>query len=87
MKESHYKSYDDLPLFLNAKTVAKVLGVSWQTDNANSINVSTVAVTPLVLAPIRSVPIRRGTDREAASPTGEFACSVTAITALPALVS
>ena len=23
-----YKSYDDLPLFLNAKTVAKVLGVS-----------------------------------------------------------
>ena len=28
MKESHYKSYDDLPLFLNAKTVAKVLGVS-----------------------------------------------------------
>ena len=28
MKESVYKSYDDLPLFLNAKTVAKVLGVS-----------------------------------------------------------
>ena len=28
MKESHYKSYDDLPLFLNAKTVAKVLSVS-----------------------------------------------------------
>ena len=28
MKESHYKSYDDLPLFLNAKTVAKVLRVS-----------------------------------------------------------
>ena len=27
MKESHYKSYDDLPLFLNAKTVAKVLRV------------------------------------------------------------
>ena len=28
MKESQYKSYDDLPLFLNAETVAKVLGVS-----------------------------------------------------------
>ena len=28
MKISIYKSYDDLPLFLNADTVAKVLGVS-----------------------------------------------------------
>ena len=28
MKESTYKTYDDLPLFLNAKLVAKVLGVS-----------------------------------------------------------
>lgn len=28
MKESCYKSYDELPLFLNAATVAKVLGVS-----------------------------------------------------------
>ena len=28
MKESHYKSYDDLPLFLNAEMVAAVLGVS-----------------------------------------------------------
>ena len=28
MKESKYKSYDELPLFLNAETVAKVLGVS-----------------------------------------------------------
>lgn len=28
MKESMYKSYDELPLFLNAETVAKVLGVS-----------------------------------------------------------
>lgn len=27
MKESEYKSYDDLPLFLNADTVGKVLGV------------------------------------------------------------
>ena len=28
MKESCCKSYEDLPLFLNAATVAKVLGVS-----------------------------------------------------------
>ena len=28
MKESAYKSYDELPLFLNAEMVAKVLGVS-----------------------------------------------------------
>ncbi|WP_040654959.1 AlpA family transcriptional regulator [Oscillibacter sp. 1-3] len=28
MKESSYKNYDELPLFLNAATVAKVLGVS-----------------------------------------------------------
>ena len=28
MKESTYKSYDDLPLFLNAATVAKVLGIA-----------------------------------------------------------
>ena len=28
MKISEYRSYDDLPLFLNAETVAKVLGVS-----------------------------------------------------------
>ncbi len=28
MKKSEYKFYDDLPLFLNAELVAKVLGVS-----------------------------------------------------------
>ena len=28
MKESNYKSYDELPLFLNATTVVKVLGVA-----------------------------------------------------------
>ena len=28
MKETTYTSYDELPLFLNAETVAKVLGVS-----------------------------------------------------------
>lgn len=28
MKESSYKSYDDLPLFINVETVAKALGVS-----------------------------------------------------------
>ena len=28
MKISEYKSYDDLPLFLNATMVAQVLGIS-----------------------------------------------------------
>ncbi len=28
MKEALYKSYDELPLFLNAEMVARVLGVS-----------------------------------------------------------
>lgn len=28
MKESKYKSFDDLPLFLNAALVAKVLGIA-----------------------------------------------------------
>ena len=28
MKESKYKSYDDLPLFLNAEMVSAVLGVA-----------------------------------------------------------
>ena len=28
MKTSEYKSYDELPLFLNAETVAKVLGIA-----------------------------------------------------------
>ena len=28
MKESVYKSYDELPLFLNAELIEKVLGVS-----------------------------------------------------------
>lgn len=28
MKISEFKSYDDLPLFLNAETVAKVLGIA-----------------------------------------------------------
>ena len=28
MKNSTYKSYDELPLFLNAETAAKLLGIS-----------------------------------------------------------
>ena len=31
MKESEFKSYEELPLFLNAETVAKALGVSVST--------------------------------------------------------
>ena len=33
MKKSEYKSYDDLPLFLNADTVANVLGVPQPTGH------------------------------------------------------
>ena len=32
MKESVYKSYDELPLFLNAELIGKVLGVSSTTE-------------------------------------------------------
>ena len=32
MKLSEYKSYDELPLFLNAATVAKVLGCRHPAD-------------------------------------------------------
>lgn len=28
MKESIYKSYDELPLFLNAEMIAKILGIA-----------------------------------------------------------
>ena len=31
MKESKFKSYEELPLFLNAEVVAKVLGVATST--------------------------------------------------------
>ena len=31
MKESMFKSYDEMPLFLNAEMVAKVLGVATST--------------------------------------------------------
>ena len=31
MKDSAYKSYDELPLFLNAEMVAKILGMSRST--------------------------------------------------------
>lgn len=32
MKESIYKSYDELPLMLNADTLAKVMGISPSTE-------------------------------------------------------
>ena len=41
MKQSQYNSYDDLPLFLNADIVAKVLGVSRTfTTNCNSLRIT-----------------------------------------------
>ena len=36
MKESNYKSYDELPLFLNAATVAKVLGIAPSRDRKST---------------------------------------------------
>ena len=45
MKLSVYKSYDDLPLFLNAKMVAQVLGVSISTAY-ELLNCSTIPVSP-----------------------------------------
>lgn len=33
MKESNYKTYDELPLFLNAETVAGVLGIPPQRES------------------------------------------------------
>ena len=53
MKESTYKSYDELPLFLNAQTVANLLGVSTTTayevmhrENFPSIRVGSRLVVP-----------------------------------------
>ena len=33
MKESMFKSYDEMPLFLNAEMVAKALGIATSTAN------------------------------------------------------
>ena len=35
MKQSIYKTYDDLPLFLNAAMVAQVLGISTASRSEN----------------------------------------------------
>lgn len=53
MKESNYKSYCELPLFLDAKTVAKVLGISISScyeliheEDFPSINIGNRIVVP-----------------------------------------
>lgn len=53
MKESTYKSYDELPLFLDAKTVAKALGISISScyeliheEDFPSINIGNRIVVP-----------------------------------------
>ena len=43
MKLSIYKSYDDLPLFLNARTVANVLGVSISSQVVSDTNLLAVS--------------------------------------------
>ena len=46
MKLSVYKSYDDLPLFLNAKMVAQVLGVSISTAHWMNFSFGTTIRLP-----------------------------------------
>lgn len=53
MKESNYKSYDELPLFLNANIVSKVLGISsssgyelMQTDGFPVLKIGSRLVVP-----------------------------------------
>ena len=58
MKESCYKSYDDLPLFLNAETVAKVLGISPASSYELMLVVTKFApLHPAYLPGIRSAPV------------------------------
>ena len=50
MKESIYKNYDELPLFLNAKILAEVLGIapsseSWQQIARREIEIQRVGRT------------------------------------------
>ena len=53
MKLSVYKSYDDLPLFLNAKMVAQVLGVSISTayELLNDLGFPTLRVGSRMVVP------------------------------------
>ena len=54
MKESAYKSYEDLPLFLNAELVAQVLGISLagaydllHSEGCTVVQIGTRMVVPL----------------------------------------
>ena len=47
MKNSLYKSYDELPLFLNADTVAKVLGIA---PSSSFVVASSVSFAPPLAA-------------------------------------
>ena len=53
MKLSVYKSYDDLPLFLNARMVAQVLGVSISTayELLNDLGFPTLRVGSRMVVP------------------------------------
>ena len=58
MKESGYKSYEDLPLFLNAATVAKVLGVSPSSGYELMLVVAkSTPLHPAYMPGIRSAPL------------------------------
>lgn len=56
MKESVYKSYDELPLFLNAETVARALGVS-PSSGYELMRVAYSSYAPA--APLRARPAQR----------------------------
>ncbi len=53
MKESIYKSYDELPLFLNAETVAQVLGISstWAYELMHSTGFPVLKISSCLVVP------------------------------------
>ena len=58
MKETGYKSYEDLPLFLNAATVAKALGVSPSSGYELMLVVAkSTPLHPAYMPGIRSAPL------------------------------
>ena len=58
LKESVYKTYEDLPLFLNAATVAKALGVSPSSGYELMLVVAkSTPLHPAYMPGIRSAPL------------------------------
>ena len=72
MKESNYKSYDELPLFLNAATVAKVLGIA----PSSSYELMHEKDFPALRIGNRIVVPKEGMKKEAAQKISGFMASV-----------